>query len=223
VSTATMQSRVSLGAFIEQLHETEMDFVDAAKQAEQEPARLESLVCAVGAEDACTRFAASKLLRIISHEKPELMYPHFDFLAGLLHSKNSFLKWNAMIALADLAAVDKEKKLDRILDVYLKPIRGSAMVDAANAIRGGATIAKAKPYLADKIARKIVQVERAHYAKAECRNVAIGHAIEGLGQFFGDIPCKKLVRAFVGRQKRNARATTRRKAEMFCKKWGRTQ
>jgi hypothetical protein len=214
-----MQPRVNLGTFIAQLHEPEIDFVSVAKEAEEEPARLESLIGAVGAEDACTRFAASKLLRIISHEKPELMYPHVDFLAGLLHSKNSFLKWNAMIALADLAVVDKDKKLDGILDVYLKPIRGAAMVDAANAIRGAAVIAKAKPYLADRIARKIVQVEQAHYAKAECRNVAIGHAILGLGQFFGDIHCKKLVREFVERQKRNTRPATRRKAEMFCRKW----
>jgi hypothetical protein len=64
-----------------------------------------------------------------------------------------------------------------ILEEYLAPISGPQMIDAANTIQGATSIALAKPYLADRIAAAVLAVEHAQYQRAECRNIAIGHAI----------------------------------------------
>jgi len=55
-----------------------------------------------------------------------------------------------------------------ILRSYLSPIAGPHMITAAHAIRGGAMIGSARPHLAQRIARKILSVERAVYATPEC-------------------------------------------------------
>ncbi len=180
--------------------------------------KTDTLVQAIGATEARTRNTASKRLQTLSEERPEQVYPHFNFLADLTRGDNNILKWNALLTLANLAAVDSAKKLDRMLDEYLAPVRGPVMITAGNAMKGAAVIAAAKPYLADRIAGAIFQVERAKYATPECRNVAVGHAIQALGKIFPSIEDKRAVVSFVTRQKKNPRAATRAKAIKFLKK-----
>ena len=108
--------------------------------------------------------------------------------------------------------------MEKLLPRYLAPIAGNEMIGAANAIQGAADIALAKPHLAGRIARAILQVSHAHYATPECRNVAAGHAIQALDRFFEQIPQKKPLLAFVEAELANPRPATRKKAEKFLKK-----
>ena len=178
----------------------------------------QAAVNAVASKRGTTRLAASKALRTMSEQAPESVYPHFDFLAGLLESENHILKWNATLTLANLATVDAEGKLDGILDAYLAPIPGPNMIDAANAIHGAADIALAKPHLARAIAGRILDVENAAYATPECRNVAIGHAVRALDRIFEIAGERNAILRFVRRQADNPRPATRAKAETFLRK-----
>jgi hypothetical protein len=123
-----------------------------------------------------------------------------------------------ILTLGNLVGFDTDNKFDRILEQYLAPIAGHHMVDAANTIRGATAIALAKPHLADRIARAIRGVERAHYDKPECRNVALGHAILGLQRIFAILHDQRAAQLFVRRQRRNPRNATRAKARIFAKK-----
>ena len=180
--------------------------------------RIEALILQIGSGRAKEKFAAAKALRLLSARAPAAVYPYFNFFAALLGHANQILKWNATLTLANLAVIDHEGKLDRILKSFLAPISGPSMISAANAIRGAASIAAAKPYLADTIVRRILQVERASYATRECRNVAIGHAILALQRCFAVIEKKRPVVLFVSRQLKNPRPATRAKAELFLQK-----
>jgi hypothetical protein len=101
------------------------------------------------------------------------------------------------------------------LSQYLEAIRGPVIITAANTIRSAAKIALAKPRLADQIAKGILRVEEARYQTPECRNVALGHAITSLRQFFPQIQDRGPVLAMVRRQLGNARSATRWKAAVF--------
>jgi len=79
------------------------------------------------------------------------------------------------------AVVDADGRLEAALDKYLSPITGPRMIAAANAIQWASWIALANPQLADRIARAIVGVRTASYKTAECRNVAIEHAVPFAG------------------------------------------
>jgi hypothetical protein len=188
-------------------------------QVRRKPELLETLLGALSSDTARVRFGAAKALRILSERAPDLIYPHFDFFVSFLHHDNSILRWNAMLLLGNLASVDAERRVDRIIDDYLAPIYGPHLIDAANTMRGAAAIAAAKPYLVDTIARRILKVEHATYATRECRNVAIGHAINSLGRLFPVLADKSGIQLFVSRQLGNARAATRKKAQSFLRKW----
>jgi hypothetical protein len=158
------------------------------------------------------RLAASKALRDLSKRDPEVIYPEFDKLAALLDHENNVLKWNAILTLAYFAPADREGKLDHLLHRYLAPISGPTMITAANTIKGAAIIARAKPALAAEIADGILRVEKAKYATPECRNVAIGHALQALLTMRGILADTREVHSFAARQVNNPRPATAKKA-----------
>ncbi len=186
-----------------------------ANQVVRDPSLLPGLLEGLNSDRPDIKYGSSKVLRLVSERQPALLYPHFDFFLGLLECDNSFLKWDAGRIIANLAAVDSRKRIERILNRYLQPIRGPVMITAANLIGNAANIALEKPKLADKIARRILQVEKAEYQTAECRNVAIGHAIKSLDQFVQLVRAKAAVLAFVRRQLANRRTAVRKEAAAF--------
>jgi hypothetical protein len=196
-----------------------LEVARVAERVKHKPELVEAVIAGVGSDKARVKFGAGKVLRVLSEQAPELVYPHFDFFVRLLAHENSILKWNATLVLGNLAVVDRERKLDRILDAYLAPISGPKLIDATKVIRGAAAIALAKPYLADPIAQRILRVERATYRTPECRNVALGHAIRALEQFFAATDDKRSIQLFVSRQTGNSRPATRSKAQKFLQKW----
>jgi len=168
---------------------------------------------------ARVKYGCLKDLRRLSEEAPQLLYADFDKFVGLLEHTNSIFRWNAAHILANLARVDRSRKLAPLLGRFLQPIRGPQMIAAANVMQAAAVIAAAQPQLADKIAVGILVVSHGKYETEECRNVAIGHAIQSLGRFPKGIQRQAAVLRFVRRQLDNPRPATRRKAEKFLKKW----
>jgi hypothetical protein len=150
------------------------------------------------------------------------MVPHFEVFIRMLDSDNSFLKWGAIMTVANLAAVDRENRFQSIFRKYYAPIGGPVMVTAANIIGSSATIVRARPELADSITKEILKVEKARYLNKgepspECRNVVIGQAIDAFDQFYDRIGPKTRVVNFVKRQLSNTRKQVVKKAERFIR------
>jgi len=193
-------------------------FESLAKALIRQPARLPEVFEGLNAEKARIKYGCLKLLRLVSEQKPETLYPHIERFFELLDSKNNVFKWGGIIIIGNLARVDAERKIDAQLDRFLQPIRGRVMITAANVIGGAGKIAQAKPQLAEKIARAVLQVEAAKYQTAECRNVAIGHAIKSFDLFFTRLKQPKTVVEFVERQLNNRRSAVKKAAAKFLKK-----
>jgi len=214
-----MLQNTAVPALVERLAAAKPDVHELTALIVRDPELIPSLFDTIeSGPTACAKFAAAKLLQVVSVESPETLYPYFDSMVALLVNHNSFIRWNGILALGNMGGADTGKKLDRILEQYLEPIAGPQMIDAANTMRGATAIALAKPYLADRIARAIRTVERAHYHKPECRNVALGHAILALQKIFAILQDQRAAELFVRRQQRNSRKATRAKARVFAKK-----
>lgn len=186
------------------------------------PGAIPVLLEALGAKKANVKYGAERVLRLISEKRPELLYPHFDRFTALLEAENKFLKWGAIIAIANLASVDSEKRIERIFDRYFAPIAGPVMVTAANIVGGASKIAKAKPELAGRIVAEIIKVENARYSmhgqlSPECNHVICGHSVDVLTEIFDQVPDKRRVRDFIERQLQNPRPAVRKKANTFFK------
>ena len=189
-----------------------------AERVVSRPKLLHAAFDGLGADMARVKYGSLKLLRIISERKPDILYPEIGRLIRLLDNENNIFKWGAIIIIGNLAVVDSERKIDRILNRYLQPISGHVMITAANVIVGAGKIARAKPHLAERIAQAVLQVEAANYQTEECRNVASGHAVESFDLFFEHLKQPQPVIEFVKRQLNNRRNAVKRKAARFLKK-----
>lgn len=181
--------------------------------------RLAACWAGLDAPAARVKYGCLKDLRRLSAEAPELLYPYFARFARLLDHPNSIFRWNAAHILAGMAHVDRAHKLAPLLERFLKPIRGPQMIAAANVMEAAAVIAAAQPQLVERLLAGVLAVRRAQYETEECRQVAIGHAIQSLSRFPEPIQRKAAVLLFVRQQLDNPRPATRRKAEKFLNKW----
>jgi hypothetical protein len=187
--------------------------------------QIPELVEALQTEKSAKKYAYEKILRFVSERRPDLIYPHFDVFAGLLGSENNFLKWGAIMTVANLTAADTEKKFEAVFRKYFDPISGPTMITASNIIGSSVAVVRAKPALADAITKEILKVEKAKYwlkgsLSPECRNVAIGQAIDSLDQLYCQIKNKARVTAFAKRQLKNRRKPVARRAGQFLQKHG---
>ncbi len=204
-------------AFLKSISGKKFDAAGTAEHALEEPSLIDEAILGLSSEQATIKYRCEKVLRTISASRPEMLYPQFDFYVGLLDGDNTILKWGAIATIANLTHVDRENKFELIFNMYFAAIRGPVMITAANTIRAGATIAAAKPELADRICKEILKVQGARYKTPECRNVAIGHAIDALDEFWELVHDKRAVTRFVEKQLQNTRAAVRKRAVKFLK------
>ncbi len=185
--------------------------------------QIPELIEGLQAPKGTLRYGYEKVLRFVSERRPELVYPFFDVFAEMLDCDNSFLKWGAIMTIGHLAPVDAQGKFEAIFARYYAPIAGLAMITAANIIGSSAKIALAKPQLVNAITREILKVEKGNYLSRgrpspECRNVAIGHAIDVFDAVFDQIEDKPAILKFVKRQLKNTRQPVVKKAERFLQR-----
>ncbi|MBL1218919.1 MAG: hypothetical protein D8M59_15675 [Planctomycetes bacterium] len=159
----------------------------------------------MGGPKGSDRFAAGKALVATAERDATRVYPHFDEIAMLLDSDSKVITWNAMQLIGHMAAVDSSKKVDALLDAYLGRICGGSLITAANAMQGAARIAQARPDLADRIITAVLPVEKTEYEKPECRNVAIGQALEVFRDIGDAAMTRPDVKRFIKRQRANTR------------------
>jgi hypothetical protein len=209
-------------SILQQLKTKRLDVVAAANRLVTNPDQIPDLIGAVGTEKGSAKYAYEKALRLVSEQRPELIYPHFDAFVAWLNHENNFLKWGAITTVANLTAVDMEGRFDALFDRYYAPVTGPTMITASNLVGNSPRIVRAKPHLTQRIAREILKVEKARYEhhgrpSPECRNIAIGHAIEAFDQFFDLVEDRAAILAFVKRQRNNTRKPVAKKAERFLR------
>jgi hypothetical protein len=209
-------------SILDQLGLKGADLVSIATQITGNRKQISRVVKALKVEKSPKKYAYEKVLRLVSEKNPEQIYPYFDVFRKLLNSDNSFLKWGAIMTISNLTAVDSQNRFEDIFRKYYAPIKGPALVTAANIIGSSVKIARAKPMLADSITLEILKVEKANFLNKgvpspECRNVAIGQAIDAFDGFFDLIGPKTKVLNFIKRQFGNTRDQVVKKAERFMR------
>ena len=178
------------------------------------------LVEGMSSQKANIRYGSGKILMDISEKYPEKVYLYLDSIIGLLDSKYRIIIWNSMAIIANIALVDTEKKFDTVFKKYSSFLRDEYMITVANAIGNLGKIAKAKPYLIQKITKEILEVENIKltpHLTEECKKVIAEKAIESFELFFDNIEEKKKVLCFVEKQVKSSRKSLRSKAAEFVR------
>jgi len=204
--------------FYQQLIPKERDLDKIALQASKIPELISHLLEGTCEKNARIRFGCLNTLVLISEKNPEVIYPFFDTFVEWLNSDNNVIKLGGIKILTNLATVDDENKFDRIFDRFYAFMTDPGMTTAANVSKGSPTIAKAKPYLKERIAEQLLRVADTEYKTEECKNILIGHVISALDKILGQLENKKPVVDFVNRYRDNSWKATRTKAQQFIRR-----
>lgn len=195
---------------------------DLFRKVEQNNALLPELFKGTSSSKATIRYGCAKVLVEFSEKHPEKLYPYLNQIVELLESKHRILIWNGLAIIANLAKVDREKKIDALFDKFYGFLKADYMVTVANVVGYSAKIALAKPDLAQKITAGLLKVgslKTTPHLTEECKRVIVQHAIETFDAYYGSIQDKASVITFVKRQLGSSRASLNKAAERFLKKW----
>src|ERR1017187_1452221 len=107
-----------------------------ARKAIRNPRLFPDITEGLKADKPRVKYGCAKALRLISEQRPDALYPHFDFFVRLLDHENKILQWDAAFVLSHLARVDDDDKFAAIIDRYFAPVVGPVMITAANVIQG---------------------------------------------------------------------------------------
>lgn len=197
------------------LGKKEIGAEDIAENAIKNLDYLSKIFRGISSENPRVKFNSAKILRIISGKDPQKLYSKFDFFVNLLDSENNIIKWNAIDVIADLTTVDSQKRFDEIFRKYYDLLSDESMITAGHVIDNSGKIARAKPYLQNRITKELLRVEKIQYKTSECRNILIGKVILSFNQYINHVDNKTEMISLAERQQNNSRRATRAKAEKF--------
>ena len=182
---------------------------------------LPEVVKGVSSSKAAIRYGCAKVLMDLSEERPGELYPYLDEFVELLDSKYRILTWTALTIIANLAKVDKERKIDAILSKYYSYLDNDYLVTVVTVVGNSAKIAIAKPYLTQKITAELLRVDDISvtpHLTEECKRVILEKTIDCFDAIFDQLHDKAEVLSLVKRQLDSPRTSLKAKAKSFLEK-----
>jgi len=188
------------------------------KKAIKDEKKLAELLEGVLSKQEDTRYNSFKTLLFICEEKPEVLYPNWDFFSNLLESDNAYHKQVGMYIIANLTSVDPQNKFEKISDKYFDLLNSTSVMNAGHAALNAGKIAKAKPHLRARITNLLLDMDKTYPVKDRV-DLIIGYAIDAFDIYFEEAEDKDRIVEFVMRQIDSSSSATKKKAKQFLKKW----
>jgi hypothetical protein len=201
-----------------ELRERDKDAESRARKAIADKEALVELLAGMLSTKEEIRGPSFKALLRISEERPELLYPHWEYFAGLLESKNTYLKYQAIYLIASLTRVDTERKFERLFETYFGLLDDKSVIPAAHAALNSGKIARAKPELQTRITDRLLRIDETQH-ELDRKDLIKSYVIEAFSEFFDEAKDKELILAFVRAQEASSSPKTRKRAKEFLKKW----
>ncbi len=200
--------------------EEEDETVRRAERAVADKATLAELLAGILAKKAEVREPSFKALLLITETHPEVLFPHWEYFAGLLVSKNTYLKYEAIYLIANLAVADTGRKFERIFETFYELLDDTSVIPASHAALNSGKIGRAKPELRTRITDRLLRIEDTHH-EPERRELIKSYVIAAFDEYFelAEEEDKELILEFVRGQVDSSSPKTRTKAKAFLKQW----
>lgn len=158
-------------------------------EARTDPVLVEELFATVRTERSALRYSASKILRILGEESPACIYPYYGEVTDWLRDVNSFVKWDGILTLANLAVVDTQERFVPFYEEYFGLIRDPQMITAANVVRGAWKFLRGQPAWEPDITRRLLEVPKIVYLhhgepSPECNRVMCGRVLDCFDHYY---------------------------------------
>lgn len=173
-------------------------------------------------EKSAVKYLCEKIVRQLSVQSPELLYPFFERMAALLDSPNNFIKWGFILSVANLLPIDREGKWKGIEETYLSFYSATEIPAFGNAVKSLPKLLNVYPELEGQIIPGLLMIDsHVFYHKGEpsqeCVNVAKEHIINCFFEIFRSSAYQGEMLRFAGDNLQNPRAGVRSRAKRFLK------
>ena len=195
------------------LDKKDVDIKKLAEKALNDKVLLHELLKGAVSKDNTIRSNSFNVLQVISAEKPEILYPQWDYFHKMLISKNNYHKYIAIYILADLTKVDKENKFEDIFDEYYGILAGDKIMTASHVALNSSKIALNKPELQSKILDMLLDIDNIHRGRQN--ELLKSYVIEALRKMYPEIKDKERVAKFIEAQLDSSSPKTRDLAACF--------
>jgi len=164
------------------------------------------------------RYNCFKVIYNLSEKNPDILYPYWEFFEKHLRNKNNYHKMSAVLIIANLTSVDKEKKFDRLFDEFYGYLKTEKTITSIYILKSSGKIASFKTHLIEKITKILLDIEKIYTGKQiELVKSAV---IESFCDYFDSIENKKAIIDFVKKQTNSVSPKTKKIAKEFLKKYG---
>ena len=198
------------------LDKKDADIKKLVEKALNDKVLLHELLKGAVSKDNTTRSNSFNALQIISAEKPEILYSHWEYFHNMLMSKNNYHKYIAIYILADLTRVDNENKFEDIFEEYYGILAGDKIMTASHVALNSSKIALNKPELQSKILDRLLDIDNIHQGKQN--ELLKSYVIEALRKMYPEIKDKDRVAKFIEAQLDSSSPKTRDLAACFLDK-----
>ena len=194
----------------------DVDIKELAQKALTDNVLIHELLNGIVSKDNTTRSNSFNVLQIVSAEKPEILYPQWDYFHKMLISKNNYHRYIAIYILADLTRIDKENKFEDIFEDYYGILAGDKIMTASHVALNSSKIALNKPELQSKILDRLLDIDNIHQGRQN--ELLKSYVIEALRKMYPEIKDKKRVAKFIEDQMDSSSPKTRDLAACFLDK-----
>lgn len=172
--------------------------------------------------EATIRYGCGSILIELSEKYPSELYPYLDRFIALLDSRHRISVWNALSIVANLTSVDIDEKFEKNFNKYYGFLNSEYMVTVANVVRNSEKIVSDKPQLADKIMTELLKVQNLQstpHISNECKLVIAQHTMRTFNTLIEYTQNRKPLIDFAQKHKNSTRASLRKEAQNFLRKW----
>jgi len=172
------------------------------------------------AKDETYRYNCVRVFFRALEKQPGLFYPYWERFAGMLDHPNGFFRSTAAQAVAFLAAVDKERRLDAILEAYLRILDDDKIMVARYFAQTIHLVAKARPDLREQVMACLLDVDKTHHTEGR-KDLLKADLISAFDQLFEGMTesDQGKVLSLVEAQLGSSSPTTRKAAKAFLEKY----
>jgi len=189
---------------------------EALQQAISDQGVLKEILAGVVSKDEVFRYNCFKVLRQISEDHPLILYPEWDYFIALLDSSNAYHRSIAVQILANLTAVDAQRRFEAIFDRYFDLLDDEKIIVTRALVLSAGTIARAKPSLQARIVERLLGIDETHHKH---KDLIKGDAIQSFEAFFEGYPDRERILKFVEQQLECSSPKTRKTARAFLDKY----
>ena len=154
-----------------------------------------------------------------SQTQPELFYPYWDEIAGLLHHRNSYHRDFALEIIGNLTKVDQENRFSEIEDTYFGIINDEKFMTGNCCVKNLLKVYRHKARLRGRIIETLLDIDnRCDYTEKQ-KAVLKADVLDIFDEVYEEVPEQDEINEFIRAEVNCISPKTRRKAKDLVRKY----